>query len=51
MTILKELEGKKFNQLPTTVRNILERSTQIKVEVIDITNNPDLEYEVFVRFN
>lgn len=51
MTILKELEGKKFNQLPTTVRNILERSTQINVECIDITDNPDLEYEVFTRFN
>lgn len=51
LTILKDLEGKKFSNLPTNIKNRLKRNTQINVECIDITNNLNLEYEVFTRFN
>ncbi|MGI8313803.1 DUF262 domain-containing protein [Halobacillus mangrovi] len=51
LKILKSLEGKKFAQLPPKIRNKLEFSTKIRVDSIDISNNPGLEYEVFLRFN
>lgn len=51
MTKLKSIEGKKFNQLPPNVRNRLEMDSQINVESIDVSNNEELEYEVFMRFN
>lgn len=51
LTKLKSIEGKKFNQLPPNVRNRLEMDSQINVESIDVSNNEELEYEVFMRFN
>lgn len=51
LTKLKSIEGLKFNQLPPNVRNRLEMDSQINVESIDVSNNEELEYEVFMRFN
>lgn len=48
---LKNLDGLKFSQLPPNVRNRLEMDSQINVESIDVSNNEELEYEVFMRFN
>lgn len=51
LTKLKSLETKKFDELPPNVRNRLDMDSQINVESIDVSNNEELEYEVFVRFN
>lgn len=51
LTILKELEGKKYKELPSTIKNKLDYNTQINVEIIDVSKNEELEYEVFTRFN
>lgn len=51
LTVLKELENKKYNQLPPNVRNRLEMDSQINVESIDVSSNSELEFEVFKRFN
>jgi hypothetical protein len=51
LTKLKNLEGRTFDQLPPNVRNRLEMDSQINVESIDVSNNEELEYEVFMRFN
>ena len=48
---LKNLNGLKFNQLPPNVRNRLEFDSQINIESIDVSNNEELEFEVFMRFN
>ncbi len=48
---LKGLEGKSYNQLPPNVKNRLDLDSQINVESIDVSDNEELEYEVFVRFN
>ncbi len=45
------LNGKKYRDLPPNVRNRLELDSQINVESIDVSNNEELEYEVFIRFN
>lgn len=51
LTKLKSLNGMTFNKLPASVRNRLEMDSQINVESIDVSNNLELEYEVFIRFN
>lgn len=51
LTILKELEGKKYKDLPASIKNKLDYKTQINVEIIDVFKNEKLEYEVFTRFN
>ncbi|NKF08728.1 DUF262 domain-containing protein [Clostridium gasigenes] len=51
LTKLKSLNGQKFDQLPPNVKNRLEMDSQINVESIDVSNNEELEYEVFMRFN
>lgn len=51
MKILTELEGKKFSELPANIKNRLDYKTQINVEIIDVSQNEELEYEVFTRFN
>lgn len=48
---LTKLNGMTFDQLPANVRNRLEMDSQINVESIDVSNNEELEYEVFMRFN
>lgn len=51
LTILKELEGKKYKDLPANIKNKLDYKAQINVEIIDVSKNEELEYEVFTRFN
>lgn len=51
LTILKDLEGKKYKDLPANIKNKLDYNTQINVEIIDVSKNEELEYEVFTRFN
>lgn len=51
LTILKDLEGVKYKDLPLSIKNKLDYKTQINVEIIDISKNEELEYEVFTRFN
>lgn len=51
LTILKDLEGKKYKDLPANIKNKLDYKTQINVEIIDVSKNEELEYEVFTRFN
>lgn len=51
LSILKQLEGKKFNQLPKFIQNKLMFNSQIEVNSIDVSGNAELEYEVFLRFN
>jgi Protein of unknown function DUF262 len=51
LEILKNLNGKKFSQLPANYRNKLELDSQVYVESIDVSGNEELEYEVFLRFN
>lgn len=51
LTILKDLEGKKYKDLPASVKNKLDYKAQINVEIIDVSKNEELEYEVFTRFN
>lgn len=49
--ILKSLKNLKYSQLPSSIRNKLDYKTQINVEIIDVSKNEELEYEVFTRFN
>lgn len=51
LTKLTSLNNKTFDQLPPNVKNRLEMDSQINVESIDVSNNEELEYEVFMRFN
>lgn len=51
LTILKELEGVKYKDLPSSIKNKLDYKAQINVEIIDVSKNEELEYEVFTRFN
>lgn len=51
LKILKALEGRTFVELPPKIRNKLEFNSQIRIDSIDISSNPELEYEVFLRFN
>lgn len=52
LTILKDLlDGKKYKDLPANIKNKLDYKTQINVEIIDVSKNEELEYEVFTRFN
>lgn len=51
LTILKDLEGLKYKDLPSSIKNKLDYKTQINVEIIDVSKNEELEYEVFTRFN
>lgn len=51
LTILKNLEGVKYKDLPSNIKNKLDYKTQINVEIIDVSQNEELEYEVFTRFN
>ncbi|MBM7645948.1 hypothetical protein JOD45_002173 [Scopulibacillus daqui] len=51
LKILTPLEGRRFMDLPPKLRNKLEFSSQIRLDSIDIDTNPELEYEVFLRFN
>ncbi|MDQ8094903.1 DUF262 domain-containing protein [Bacillus amyloliquefaciens] len=51
LKILKGLEDRHFGQLPPKIRNKLEFNSQIRLVSIDISENPELEYEVFLRFN
>ncbi|WP_368895047.1 DUF262 domain-containing protein [Priestia megaterium] len=51
MKILRGLEGRKFLDLPPKIRNKLEFNSQIRIDSIDVSSNPELEYEVFLRFN
>lgn len=51
MKILKDLEGKRYKELPANIKNRLDYKTQINVEIIDVSQNEELEYEVFTRFN
>lgn len=51
LKILKQLEGKKFAQLPAKVRNALQFDSQVRIDSIDVSGNAELEYEVFLRFN
>lgn len=51
LTILKELEGIKYKDLPSNIKNKLDYKAQINVEIIDVSKNEELEYEVFTRFN
>lgn len=51
LTILKDLEGVKYKDLPSSIKNKLDYKAQINVEIIDVSKNEELEYEVFTRFN
>lgn len=51
LTILKDLTGMKYKDLPPSIKNKLDYKTQINVEIIDVSKNQELEYEVFTRFN
>ncbi|OMD62996.1 hypothetical protein BSK62_22065 [Paenibacillus odorifer] len=51
LIILKELNGKNFRKLPVEFRNMLLYDSQIDISSIDTSQNPELEYEVFLRFN
>lgn len=51
LTILKDLDGVQYKDLPSSIKNKLDYKTQINVEIIDISKNEELEYEVFTRFN
>lgn len=51
LTILKDLEGIKYKDLPSSIKNKLDYKAQINVEIIDVSKNERLEYEVFTRFN
>ncbi|MCR3761277.1 DUF262 domain-containing protein [Clostridium felsineum] len=51
LKILKDLEGIKYDNLPLNIKNKLDYKTQINVEIIDVSKNEELEYEVFTRFN
>lgn len=51
MKILKELNGKNFDKLPVVFRNMLLYDSHIDISSIDTSQNPELEYEVFLRFN
>lgn len=51
LTKLKSLNGMRFDDLPPNVKNRLDMDSQINVESIDVSNNEELEYEVFMRFN
>ena len=48
---LDGLNGMKYRDLPPNVRNRLNMDSQINVESIDVSDNEELEYEVFIRFN
>lgn len=51
LKILKDLNGVKYKDLPSSIKNKLDYKTQINVEIIDVSKNEELEYEVFTRFN
>ncbi|MFJ2047906.1 DUF262 domain-containing protein [Paenibacillus taichungensis] len=51
LKILRELNGKSFEKLPVIFRNMLLYDSQIDISSIDTSQNPELEYEVFLRFN
>ena len=48
---LKGLSNMKYRELPPNVRNRLDMRSQVNVESIDVSDNEELEYEIFIRFN
>lgn len=51
LKILKELNGCKFSTLPKKEQNKLLYNTQLEINSINVSENHELEYEVFLRFN
>lgn len=48
---LKALNGKFFNDLPNFVKNRLSVQTSLNVNYIHIQDDPNLELEIFLRYN
>lgn len=51
LKILQELNGCKFSMLPKKEQNKLLYNTQLEINSINVSENHELEYEVFLRFN
>lgn len=47
----KNVEGKKFSQLPKAIQNKLLFQTSLEFQSTHVQNNPQLELEIFTRYN
>lgn len=45
------LNGKEFNDLNPTIQNKLKYQTSLSLQYIHVQNNPELEIEIFTRYN
>ena len=47
----KDLEGKKFSQLPKAIQNKILYQTSLEFQSTHVQDNPQLELEIFTRYN
>jgi Protein of unknown function DUF262 len=50
LEIIKELEGKKYKDLPPKARSLLKDGS-LRINVIKYESHPDIKYDIFMRLN